>query len=365
MADSSPPEPTPAARAGASRWRVFLRDAAGVVLLDTLVAGVLTLFVLSATPVADAGRRWWLLCAELVYSQAIGLAIFGLVEWPRLTWWWGRPPRRAVLACVTALAVPVGYLAGSALASVVLGLPLQPLVRPNAAVLGAVVVTIAASVVAVFVITQHERLAAERLRAEAADARATSARLQLLQQQIEPHMLFNTIANAHALIEDEPARAQRMLEAMSALLQASMHLNQAPFVGLGQELELVEHYLKLMAMRMGGRLRYTIELPPELAAVRIPPLAVQPLVENAVKHGLDPQPGGGTVRVQARREGDRVLVIVADDGRGLQVDDPFAGGRIGLDNVRKRLAGAFGDAAGLALVPDIPRGVRATLTLPG
>ena len=337
---------------------MLLRDAGFVLLLDTAVAGLLTLFMGSP---AARGRTFVL---ELVFSQAIGLAIFGLIEWPRLTRWWDRTPSRLDLGLATLAAVPAGYLVGSTAAGLVLGMPLRDTLQVDPGAAGVVVVTILASLVAVHVVTQRDRLDAERLRAENADVRAASARLQLLQQQIEPHMLFNTIANAHALIDFEPERAQRTLEALSALLHASMHLNQQPLVPLREEFALLEQYLQLMAIRMGARLAYALELPPELAEVGIPPLALQPLVENAVKHGLDAQAGGGTIRVLARDEGAYVRVEVIDDGQGLQVDDPFAGGRIGLDNVRKRLVAAFGEDAGLVLADNPPRGVRATLTLP-
>ena len=343
----------------AGRRRVFLRDLAFVLVLNAAVGCMLALFLGPASALA----RGRVLEAELVYSQAIGLITFGLVEWQRLTRWWGRPPGAFDLGLVTAAAVPVGYLLGSFVSSQVLGLPLQPVLRFDPGVAGVIVVTLLASIVGVHVITNRDRLAAERLRAENADVRAASARLQLLQQQIEPHMLFNTIANAHALIDVEPERAQRMLEVLGALLHASMHMNQQRLVPLREEFALLLHYLQLMSIRMGARLAFALDLPPELAELRIPPLSVQPLVENAVKHGLDPQPGGGTIRVLARREGERVLVEVIDDGQGLQVDDPFAGGRIGLDNVRKRLVAAFGEGAGMDLADNPPRGVRATLTL--
>ena len=344
-----------------SRRRVFLRDVAFVLAFNVVVGCMLALFLGPGSALAPSR----VLEFELVYSQAIGLITFGLVEWQRLTRWWGRPPNPFDLGLVTAAAVPVGYLLGSLVACLVLGLPLQPVLHFNPGTAGVVVVTLLASIVAVHVITNRDRLAAERLRAENADVRAESARLQLLQQQIEPHMLFNTIANAHALIDFEPERAQRMLEALSALLHASMHMSQQPLVPLRQEFALSSQYLQLMAIRMGARLAYELELPAALADVLIPPLSVQPLVENAVKHGLDPQAHGGTIRVCARRDGERVLVEVIDDGRGLQVDDPFAGGRIGLDNVRKRLAAAFGEGAGLDLADNPPRGVRATLRLRG
>jgi two-component sensor histidine kinase len=347
-----------------SKRRVLLRDTVLVLALNTVVAAALALIALVLAPQATSPRVGHLLLMHLVFAQAIGLSIFALIEWPRLTLWWQRPPGLLALGGVTVVSIPVGYVLGRGIASALFGMPvLLPLSISPVALL-VVFTTVLASLVAVHLITQRDRLEAERLRAENAIVRAASARLQLLQQQIEPHMLFNTLANVHALIDDEPTRAQQLLEALSEMLHASMQTGEQASVTLQQEFNLLEQYLKVMAIRMGARLRYTLVLPPDLATLRLPPLTVQPLVENAVKHGLDAQLKGGSVHVAARREGGRVIVEVIDDGQGLQVDEPFAAGRIGLPNLRKRLGLAFGDTASLALADNPPHGARATLAFP-
>ncbi len=350
--------------AAPSKRRVFLRDAVLVLALNAVVALGLFLIGLALSPPAAPALVWQLMLIHMVFSQAIGLCIFGLIEWPRLTFWWQRPPGLLALGVVTGVAIPAGYVAGRIIASALFGLPVVLPLSLSPAALLVVFTTVLASLVAVHLITQRDRLVAERLRAENANVRAASARLQLLQQQIEPHMLFNTLANVHALIDADPARAQQLLEALSEMLHTSMQTGEQASVTLQQECNLLEQYLKVMAIRMGSRLRYTLDLPPDLALFRLPPLTVQPLVENAVKHGLDGQLAGGCIRVTARREGGRVIVEVVDDGQGLQVDDPFAAGRIGLSNLRKRLAYAFGDSAHVALANNPPHGVRATLSFP-
>jgi signal transduction histidine kinase len=367
MNPSNDPAPAPSVlrpSPRASRRQVFVRDLVIVLVLDTVVAVTLWLIVLGLAPDADTHQKLRALCSHFVFSQCIGLSIFGLIEWPRLTVWWQRPPRLLALAGVTAVAIPVGHAMGSVLAGTILGVSsgLPDALEP--AMLLVVFTTIVASLVAVHLITQRDRIESERLRAENADVRAASARLQLLQQQIEPHMLFNTLANAHALIDEEPARAQRLLEALSELLHASMQTGEQALVTLQQEFTLLEQYLKLMAIRMGPRLRYELHLPPELAASRLPPLTLQPLVENAVRHGLDARAEGGRITVSARREGAQVVVEVADDGQGLAAGDPFAAGRIGLANLRQRLAYAFGDEASLTLAERVPHGVQAVLRVP-
>lgn len=361
-AATAPTALRPSPRSG--RRRVFLRDAGIVLVLNTVVAVALWLIVLAMAPDSSTQLQLQALGSHLVFSQCIGMCIFGLIEWPRLTWWWEKPPRLLALGLVTLLAIPVGHTMGRLLAGALLGIPagLADSMEPAMALV--IFTTIVASLVAVHLITQRDRIESERLRAENADVVAASARLQLLQQQIEPHMLFNTLANAHALIDTEPARAQLMLEALSELLHASMQTGEQPLVTLQQEFTLIEQYLKLMAIRMGPRLRHALHLPPELQGCQLPPLTLQPLVENAVRHGLDARPEGGSICVSARREGATVIVDVIDDGQGLAVDDPFAAGRIGLANLRQRLGYAFGAEAGLTLADHPPHGVRASVSIP-
>jgi signal transduction histidine kinase len=346
--------------------RVLLRDALVVLALNCIVALGLTLFAQAAAPDAPMHARLRMLGVNLVFSQVIGLSIFGLIEALRLTWWWRRPPGLAAMSLATAAAIPVGYLLGGAAASLLTGVSVGLLLQVNPWVLGVELVTVAASLFALHFITQREHLAEQRRRAQAADAMATAARLQLLQQQIEPHMLFNTLANVHALIDDDPQRAQRMLEALSELLHASMQMNVQPMVSLKQEFGLIRHYLQLMSIRMGPRLSYSLSLPAALEGALLPPLLLQPLVENAIQHGLDSNVAGGEIRVEARREAGRgVVVAVSDNGPGLQGRDPFGSGRIGLNNVRRRLVFAFGDQAGLRVADgEASRGVLASVNFP-
>ena len=348
----------------ASRARVLLRDTAWVAFLNTVVALGLTLFALASRQEASIALHLRFLVINLVYAQSIGLSIFALIELPRLTWWWRGEPGAAVLSLVTTLAIPVGYLTGNLVGDLLTGRDVRGLVKPDLWMYAVGLVTVVTSLVAVHLITHRGRLAEQRARAETADALARGAQLQLLQQQIEPHMLFNTLANVHALIDDEPERAQRLLEALSELLHASMQMNVQPMVSLQQEFALLRHYLQLMSIRMGGRLAYTLSLPGFLEQARLPPLTLQPLVENAVKHGLDPSVAGGTIHVTARGEGRLLVIEVVDDGPGLQGSDPFGPGRIGLGNVRRRLDCAFGDRARLTVSDNPPRGVLAAVTLP-
>jgi hypothetical protein len=199
-------------------------------------------------------------------------------------------------------------------------------------------------------------------RAIAAEREATEAQLRLLQAQMEPHFLFNTLANVESLIEHDPAKARAMLSAFTEYLRASLSGLRRDAGPLADELLLAEAYLRVQQSRMEERLRYSIDADEDARRVTLPPLLLQPLVENAVHHGLEPQVDGGSVRVQARVLGQRLVIEVRDDGRGPAAPArPGAG--VALANIRQRLAQRFGADASLVLEPATP-GTRAVLTLP-
>ncbi len=203
-----------------------------------------------------------------------------------------------------------------------------------------------------------KRLAAER--------RATEAQLRLLQAQIEPHFLFNTLANVEALLEHDLPKARRMLSSFTDYLRVSLGALRQQESPLGQELDLARSYLLLLQTRMEDRLTFSIEADETTLRVQVPPLLLQPLVENAVVHGLEPAIAGGTVQVRARLQGAHLVLEVQDDGRGLASPArPGArkGAGMALDNIRQRLAGRYGGAATLELLPGQP-GTLARITLP-
>jgi hypothetical protein len=204
-------------------------------------------------------------------------------------------------------------------------------------------------------------------KAEQADAekRAAEAQLRLLQGQMEPHFLFNTLANVVTLIETEPLRARQMLETFTDYLRSSLGSLRRDDGTVGRELDLAEAYLRLQHLRMEDRLHYTISADAAARRLALPPLLLQPLVENAVLHGLEPQVEGGRIDVEARVEGRQLVLSVADDGPG-----PDAPARPGarhngqaLANLRERLRGRYGDQASLRIEPTHP-GTRATLRRP-
>jgi len=206
---------------------------------------------------------------------------------------------------------------------------------------------------------EAELKAREVLRLEA-EKRGVEAQLKMLQAQIEPHFLFNTLANLAGLIESDPKLASHLLEALNRYLRASLRRTRAEGGTLGDELDLLEAYLEVFRIRLGPRLDYSFSVAPELRGLPFPPMLLQPLVENAIRHGIEPQVAGGRVHIAASR-GRGLELTVRDTGRGL--GDPPGDG-VGLDNVRARLAALFGEAGTLEVAQGPEGGVLATLRLP-
>jgi hypothetical protein len=235
--------------------------------------------------------------------------------------------------------------------------------------------TLLGSLVAIYVFGSMERLSSARAQAEAAQRQAAENQLRLLQSQLEPHMLFNTLANLRVLIGLDPTRAQAMLDHLIAFLRSTLVASRQSQQPLSTEFAHASDYLALMAVRMGARLQVSFDLPPDLAGLPVPPLLLQPLVENAIKHGLEPKVAGGRISVSALRVGDVLQLLVRDTGVGLAATPASnlsseAGTSFGLEQVRQRLATLYGDRASLTLMAatstttDSAGGVVARVQLP-
>jgi sensor histidine kinase YesM len=201
----------------------------------------------------------------------------------------------------------------------------------------------------------------EKARTERIEREAVLANLRALQAQIEPHFLFNTLANVTSLIDPDPAKARRMLESFIRFLRASLGATRMESTTLGAERELIASYLEVLQVRMEGRLRYSLDVPPDLESYPLPSLLLQPLVENAIRHGLEPKVEGGEVTMRARREGGKVVVEIADSGVGFA---PTTRGGVGLTNLRERLRLLFGDSASLEISDAPGAGSRVSVSLP-
>ena len=203
---------------------------------------------------------------------------------------------------------------------------------------------------------QEQIAAAGRLVAE--------ARLRALQAQIEPHFLYNTLANVVSLIDSQPAKARRMLERFIDYLRASLSASRAEHATLQGELELARAYLDVLGVRLEDRLRWRFEIAPGMDRLPIAPMLLQPLVENAVMHGIEPKLDGGEIVLRAHPDGGLLCIDVCDTGLGLRMLPPRPGGGVGLSNLRERLRQLYGPAASLQLIENPAGGVSARLQLP-
>lgn len=210
-------------------------------------------------------------------------------------------------------------------------------------------------------LAREQALALDLARSEA-DRLALDARLNLLQAQVAPHFLFNTLANVQALVEAGSPKAPEVLKSLVAYLRAAVPRLNEPVTTLGQEIDLVRAYLELMRMRMPDRLSFELNVSDAVRSLRCPPMTLLTLVENAVRHGIDPAEDGGSIVVDARTAEGRCWIRVADSGAGLQSSDRGLG--TGLAALRERLALVFGDAASLRIRTREPRGVVAELEFP-
>jgi signal transduction histidine kinase len=307
----------------------------------------------------DAGAQWFqTFWQTLLVSNCIGFSIHGLMGgffgWLMSRGFASRPRWQRV-AVAMALAL-VGIFIGYTIAFAMLGRNFAVLLTtyPRFA-FGMLLIGLLGCVLWILIVDGQTR----RIRAQAEAARyneerqrlaaqANASELRALQAQIEPHFLFNTLANVLALIDYEPAKAKSMLDAFIQHLRMSLDTSRKSRATLGTELELVTTYLKLLEIRMGERLRFVVDCPDELRSVSLAPLLLQPLVENAVKYGLEPKVEGGCVTIRARSDGDALSVAVIDDGIGIgNRSSAKAGSGIGIANVRERLVSLYGTGATL------------------
>jgi len=189
------------------------------------------------------------------------------------------------------------------------------------------------------------------------------ARMAAMQAQIEPHFLFNTLASIDHLIETDPPRASQMQKNLIALLRASMPAMRDRATSLGRELDVVRPYLEILKVRMGERLQAQVNVPEGLYSADFPPMMLQSLVENAIKHGLEPKAEGGALAVSAEVVHGKLAVTVADTGVGF-ARAATAGTGMGLQNIRERLKLIYGEAAELRIAENTPSGTRVSIVVP-
>ncbi len=211
-------------------------------------------------------------------------------------------------------------------------------------------------------------VATEAAEAETLKRQVVEARMAAMQAQVEPHFLFNTLASIDHLIETDPPRASKMQKNLIALLRASMptmrESNGTGLQSLGSEMSVIQPYLEILKVRMEDRLETRIDVPEGLRSAAFPPMMLQSLVENAIKHGLEPKAEGGTLHVKAEIVHGRLMVSVSDTGLGFGQQPQTAGTGVGLQNIRERLNLLYGDEGKLIITAHAPAGTMASITVP-
>ncbi len=338
--------------------------------VDLVAASIFNVFcAVLVTYLMRIGTGFW---TNLVFSMCIGLLAQTFIDGGRLLLWGDGPPPKIPFFALLAVSAPAAYFLGSSLAARMLGVPLPELGRGAYHTEGLLILTILACLFGTWMFWSRSKLSelkataeAEKARAAAIEKQALQAQLHLLQAQIEPHMLFNTLANLKGLIAVDAARAQHMLDQLIDYLRASLTSSRSETTTLAQEFALIRAYLELMAIRMGPRLSYALELPQELHDRRLPPMLLQPLVENAIKHGIEPKIEGGRIVIRAAREAGSLQLAVIDTGLGLEDARPDSAGMgLGTTNVRERLHALYGERASFSLEPNAPCGAIARLSIP-
>ncbi|MDQ3028142.1 MAG: histidine kinase [Pseudomonadota bacterium] len=276
-----------------------------------------------------------------------------------------RLPREAMQV----LAVVVGSVLGTILAGLVKGRDVNQMFTER---LAGVAISMGLGigfgcvvVAAMMLREKHARDQARILRAEAErhqlEKNILQARLQLMQAQVEPHFLFNTLANVQHLVATDATSASRVLESLIRYLRAALPQMREDATSLGRELEMARAFLEIHRVRMGSRLGFAIEVPESLKARAFPPMMLISLVENAIKHGVDPCCDAGIITIRAEEADGRLKVSVTDTGEGVI---PKKGGGVGLTNIRERLKALYGASAKLVLEENAPHGVVASIEVP-
>jgi sensor histidine kinase YesM len=317
-----------------------------------------------------------------VFSMLIGYSINIVIVLTRWIIWRDQKPHRIAFLLMCMAAAPIGYFIGGSIGMVFYGLKMPSFItvmKNGEGIL--VIMSIFISLFGGVFFWNQSKLAEleaeqekEKARMAAIERQAMQAQLQLLQAQIEPHMLFNTLANLQGLIAIDTQRAQHMLEQLIRYLRASLNSSRIEQTTLQHEFDLLEAYLELLAIRMGKRLQYQTNLPEQLRRQAIAPMLLQPLVENAIKHGVEPKMEGGSIHVSAETDSEFLHIYVIDTGMGLPVDydenKPAPQSQhpnhshVGNANVRERLLALYGSRASLTLSANQPQGVIAHLCIP-
>jgi sensor histidine kinase YesM len=341
--------------------RTVLVNLLYTIVIDTFIAVFLTLTGIFTTAVT---LKTFIIM--LIISQCYGISIYVIIMLLFLIF---KPPKGISAVFIILLCTACGILIGRLMAAFILQQALPTFMWAwKKTFLKEIGLWLALLIVIYyfFYSKRHLKISKEIIQQErinrlSSEKEALEANLRLLQAQIEPHFLFNTLSNILSLLDTDLKKGRSMLMDLIRYLRTSLAKTRAEATTLGQEMEMIKAYLNIFKVRMEGRLRYRIDVPANLKGLPFPPMLIQPLVENAIKHGIEPKIEGGEVTIRTRKDGDMIRVELADTGTGLLEDGDMG---FGLSNVRERLQSLYGDRGQLILEENQPCGLKAIIEIP-
>jgi sensor histidine kinase YesM len=350
-------------------WERFYRFDARTVLVSLLYTIVIGTFVagfLTLTGIFTTTLTLKTFVITLVISQGYAISTWAIIM---LLFWACKPKKGASHVFIVLIGIACGIFLGSLMQAFILKQIFPTYIWEwQKTFLKTIVVSVAAaSTVSYFLYAKRrfrvgkEIMQQERINRLSSEKQALDANLRLLQAQIEPHFLFNTLSNILSLLDTDQKKGQSMLMDLTRYLRTSLSKTREGTTTLGQEMEMLQAYLDIFKIRMEDRLHYKIEVSKSIKDFPFPPLLIQPLVENAIRHGIEPKVEGGTITIRARKNGDVLRVEIADTGTGLHEDGTTG---FGLSNVRERLKSLYGDSGRLILEENRPSGLKAIIEVP-
>jgi sensor histidine kinase YesM len=301
---------------------------------------------------------------NFIISQCIGLSICSCVLIAHLFFENAAPALKAVLVAV---ALIIGTLCGAYLGSFLSGLSSSTLFEKHSLFQLLLLGVMFGSIITYFFSSREQiaesqaQIQEEKIKRLISEKKAAEANLKLLQAQIEPHFLFNTLSNVLSLLDTNPKKGKSMLVDFIQYLRASLSKSREEKATLGQEMDMIEAYLSIFKVRMGDRLKYKIDLPNNLKAISFPPMLIQPLVENAIIHGLESKVDGGEILIKGTKKDGILRLEIVDTGMGFKAERESG---MGLSNIRERLLSLYGNRGRLILEEISPRGLKATIEVP-
>ena len=321
---------------------------------NTLIAAFLTIF--------EFGDDFF---TNFIFSQCIGISICSCVL---MAYRFLQKVNLILQLILVATAVIVGSVIGTLLGALAVGINPLIFLERHGYLIRILLIGVMFGSIITYIFTSWQRIEVseaqvqeERIKRLTSEKQMAETNLKVLQAQIEPHFLFNTLSNVLSLLDTDPPKAKSMLSDFIQYLRKSISKIRGESATLGQEIEMIKAYLNIFKVRMGNRLRYRIDLPKHMEDLPFPPMLIQPLVENAIKHGLEPRVEGGEIFIRAEEKEGILRLEVVDTGLGFKEDHDSG---MGLSNIRERLQSIYRDQGRLMLEENQPHGLKATIEVP-